>query len=69
MSIHIRWEVWVDDAWSKWPYQNGFRFNSCFDKRHQAEEECAWYERHGYQVTDIRMRTTRFQRREHVTTG
>lgn len=50
---------WNDIKW---------RFNACFDERDKAEVEVKWYLEHGY-VVDLRMRTTWYQRQEHVTTG
>ncbi len=64
---HIRWEVWIgewdDDGELRW------RFNACFDERHDAESEREWYLNHDYGCVEIRCRTTRFQQRRHVTTG
>lgn len=57
----IRWEVWIHDV-------DGWRFNACFDAKKRADEEARWYSRHGVAV-EVRARTTRFQRREHITTG
>lgn len=68
---HIRWEVWISDEGNDTWYtpQNGWRFNACFDSRQQAEAEASWYHRHGYVLIDIRVRTTRYQKNEHVTSG
>ena len=69
MAVHLRFEVWISDTASSHPYQNGWRFNGCFDGKSAAEKEAFWYAQHGYTLIDIRMRTSRFQRREHMTTG
>ncbi len=58
----VRWEVWVSDDRVTW------RFNSCFDDMSRADIEAEWYHHYGYHV-EIRGRTTRFQRPEHITTG
>lgn len=58
----IRWEIWIRDTTHPW------RFNACFETRDKAEQEATWYKTWGYE-TDVRIRTTRYQRPEHRTTG
>lgn len=60
-DVTVRWEVWIFDG--------SWRFNACFDAREKAEKEERWYKWVGYSRTEIRCRTTRYQRREHITTG
>lgn len=67
MATHVRWEVWVSDQ-ILLPQSGDWRFNACFERLAQANTEAAWYTKRGY-ATDVRVRTTRFQRREHITTG
>lgn len=64
-KAHVRWEVWVSDVvFLQKP--RDWRFNACFDRFLQACEEKAWYLERGYAV-ELRVRTTRYQRNEHVT--
>jgi len=66
MGMHIRWEVLVFDMGDSG--RCTWRFNACFDARRRAEYEMQWYTERGYMV-ELRVRTTRFQRPEHRTTG
>jgi len=65
----IRYEVWIGE-WNDRENEPliDWRFNACFDDRARALKEIEWYTKHKY-VTDLRMRTTRYQRHEHMTTG
>ncbi len=67
-NVHLRYEVWVTDIINEAGLCVDWRFNACFDERSDAEKERDWYHRQGYAV-DIRMRTTRYQRPEHMTHG
>jgi hypothetical protein len=69
----VRWEVWISD--NTWcddvviaTASTEWRFNACFDRLYQAENERKWYTDRGYDV-DIRARTTRYQRRAHMSFG
>ena len=66
-STHLRWEVWVSDP-GGWYDPTDWRFNACFDTRLEAEAEESWYKEKGYS-TQVRIRTTRYQRPKHITTG
>lgn len=59
----LRWEVWISDDGVTW------RFNCCFDACADAEQDAQWYRDHGYVHVALRMRTTRYQRHEHMTTS
>lgn len=66
-KAHVRWEVWVSDQIFL-PKPMDWRFNACFDRFRQADDEKAWYLERGYAV-EVRCRTTRYQKNEHVTVG
>lgn len=67
-ASHVRWEVWISNQFLAPIPEASWRFNACFDGKLRAEAEAQWYITRGY-ATDIRVRTSRFQRNEHITTS
>ena len=64
----VRWEIWVTDECDSDGKPINWRFNACFDDKARAATELEWYDKRGY-LWDLRCRTTRYQRNEHITTG